>query len=89
MQDSKDDKKKIILNALALTMKELRGKQSQFMFSSENDISVSIISTAERALKDPQLTTLFKLSEAYNLSIVEFMTKIVEKLPKDFFLIEK
>jgi len=83
------DNKKLVLNALSTVMKELRGKKSQFIFASENDISISIISTAERGLKDPQLTTLFKLAEAYNISIVEFMQKVKEQLPEDFSMIEK
>ncbi|MDD3593280.1 MAG: helix-turn-helix transcriptional regulator [Candidatus Gastranaerophilales bacterium] len=83
------DKKKIILNALASVMKDLRGKKSQFMFASENDISISIISTAERGLKDPQLTTLFKLAEAFDISIADFISLINSKLPQDFHFIEK
>ena len=88
MQD-KNKNKKILLNALAETMKELRGEKSQFILASENDISISIISQAERALKDPQLTTLFKLAEAYNIDLDVFMKTIIKKLPKGFSLIEK
>ncbi len=84
-----DSKKKIILNALARTVKKLRGTKSQFMFASENDISTSIISTIERGLKDPQLTTIFKLSEAFDLDICEFIKLIKEELPDDFYLIDK
>ena len=89
MQDKKSDKKKIILQALAKTMKELRGNQSQFMLASENDISISIISSAERGLKDPQLATLFKLAEAYDIELDSFISKIIKNLPNNFFLIEK
>ena len=89
MQEEKYNKKRMIINALAQTLKELRGKKSQFIFASENDISISIISTIERGLKDPQLTTMFKLAEACNMSLPEFILKISEKLPKDFFLIDK
>lgn len=88
MQD-KNKNKKILLNALAETMKELRGEKSQFILASENDISISIISQAERALKDPQLTTLFKLAEAYNMDLDVFIKTIIKKLPKEFSLIEK
>ncbi len=77
-------KKQLILNALAEAMKELRGDKSQFMFASENDISIAIISTGERGLKDPQLTTIFKLAEAYNLSPEKFIAKIVANLPSGF-----
>ena len=89
MQEKISDKKQTILNALALTLKELRKGKSQFIFSSENDISISIISMIERGLKDPQLTTIFKLAEACNVSPSKFLSKISEKLPPNFFLIEK
>ena len=89
MQEKISEKKQLIINALALTLKELRKGKSQFLFSSENDISISIISMIERGLKDPQLTTIFKLAEACNISPVTFISKIVEKLPQDFYLIEK
>lgn len=84
-----DDKKKIIINALAKTVKKLRGAKSQFMFASENDISTSIISTIERGLKDPQFTTIFKLAEAFDMDICEFVKLIKDELPDDFYLIEK
>ena len=88
MQISKN-KKEIIKQALAELVKELRGNKSQFLFASENDISTSIISNIERGLKDPQLTTLFKLAEAFGLSFDEFIKLLINKLPKDFYLIEK
>lgn len=83
------DKKKIILKALAKVVKDLRGKKSQFMLASENDISTSILSTIEREMKDPQLTTMFKLAEAFNLNITEFMQLISAELPDNFYLIER
>lgn len=84
-----ENKKKIILNALSTVVKGLRGSKSQFMLASENDISTSIISTIERGIKDPQLTTLFKIAEAFNIDIVEFVKLIKDELPKDFYLIGK
>lgn len=83
------NKKQILLNALSETVKELRGEQSQFKFASENDIPISIISTLERGIKDPQYTTLYKLAEACSLSLDEFMKKVIDKLPKDFTYIDK
>lgn len=89
MQYNKSEKKKIVLNALAKTVTELRGKKSRFMFASENDISTSIVSTIERGLKDPQLTTLIKISEACNVSLTDFSAKLLKNLPKDFSMIDK
>ena len=82
-------KKKIILEAFAKTLKDLRGEQSQFKFCSENDISLDIISKCERGIKDPQLTTLYKIAEGYDLTFAELALKIEDNLPARFFLIEK
>ena len=84
-----EENKKLILKALSETIKELRGNKSQFMLSSESDIPISILSTAERGIKDPQLTTIFRLAEAFDLSIVEFLEKVCKKLPKSFEIIDK
>ena len=83
------NKKEMICKALAKIVKKLRGKRSQFMLASENDISISIISTIERGLKDPQLTTIFKLAEMFNIDADEFIKLINKELPNDFSLIDK
>lgn len=82
------NKKEILLNALAKTIKELRGKKSQYLLSAEYDIPQSVISNIEKGTKDPQLTTIFKISEAFNMSPDEFMLKLRENLPKDFKFID-
>lgn len=84
-----EENKKLILQALAKITKELRGDKSQFMFCSENDISTSIISTIERVMKDPQLTTVFRIAEALNLKTSDFIKLIENELPENFSLIEK
>lgn len=88
MQENIEEKKKLILKSLAKQARKLRGEKSQFILSGEYDISVSIISTVERALKDPQLTTLFKLAEAFNLKPHEFVKLIEDGLPENFSLID-
>ena len=83
------DNKQILLNSLAKCTQELRGDKSQFILASEYEISTSIISTIERGLKDPQLTTVFKLAEALNIEPYEFIKRIQDGLPKDFSLTDK
>ncbi len=87
MQTNK--RKNLIMKTLGKTIKKLRGEQSQFMLASENDISVSIISTAERGIKDPQFTTLFKIAEALNIKPSELVKLVENQLPEDFTLIDK
>lgn len=77
-------KKKLIYNALAKTVKRLRGNKSQFILGAEYDIPSSVISDIERAVKDPQLTTLFKLANAFGLSISQFLFELEKELPEDF-----
>ena len=84
-----DKNKKQILKLLGKHARELCGERSQFILASENDISVSIISTIERAMKDPQLTTVFKLAEALNIKPSEFIKLIENDLPKNFSMIDK
>ena len=83
------EKKKLIMKILGENVIRLRGEKSQFILASENDISSSIISTIERGLKDPQLTTFFKIAEALNVKPFELLQEIEQKLPKDFSLIDK
>ena len=87
MQDK--DNKQILCNALAKVMKKLRGSKSLSTFASEYGLSTSIICNAERGLKDPQLTTLYKLSEAYNIPFDKFIQLIMNELPEGYTLIDK
>lgn len=79
-----EGKKKLICNALAKTVKCLRGKKSQFILGAEYDIPSSVISDIERSVKDPQLTTLFKLANAFGLSISQFLKELEKELPENF-----
>ena len=83
-----DEKKKLVLKSLAKCTRNLRDDKSQFMFCSENDISTSIISTIERGIKDPQLTTIFKIAEAFGMKPSKFVKMIEDNLPNDFSLID-
>lgn len=81
--------KKLIKQALSKVVKKLRGEKSKFIFGSENDISTSILSNIENCKKDPQLTTIFRLAEAFNINPENFIKMINDELPKDFYFIEK
>lgn len=79
-----DKKKKIIMQSLSKTVKRLRGDKSQFMLGAEFDIPSSVISDIERGIKDPQLTTIFKLANAFSMTSSEFLLEIEKMLPKNF-----
>ena len=83
------NKRKTILNSLAAIVKRLRGNKSQRLLGDEFDIPFSVISDIEREVKDPQLTTIFKLAKAFNLSVSEFMLELEKDLPEDFSVIDE
>lgn len=84
-----EKRKKLIMKILGENIQRLRGDKSQFILSSENDISCSIISTVERGLKDPQFTTLFKIAEALNIKTSELVKLVENEFPKNFSMIDK
>ncbi|MBO6087348.1 helix-turn-helix transcriptional regulator [bacterium] len=84
-----EQKRKIIMKSLASAVKRLRGNKSQFMLGAEYDIPSSVISDIERNVKDPQLTTLFKLADAFGLTISQFMKELEKELPDNFSVSDK
>jgi len=83
------EQKNLIKHALSKAVIKLRGNRSNFILGSENDISTSILSEIENCKKDPQLTTIFRLAEAFNITASEFVKMINDELPKNFYFIEK
>lgn len=83
-----EDRKKLICALAGRTLKELRGKKSLYMLASEYEISTSLLNSLERGLKDPQLTTVFKVAEALGVKASEFVKIIEEGLPEGFSLVE-
>ena len=81
-------KKKLICKVAGQALKMLRGEKSLYMLSAEYEISTSLLSSLERGLKDPQLTTVFKLSEALGIKASDFVKIIEQELPNGFSLIE-
>lgn len=77
-------KKQIYLKAIAKVAKRLRGKRSQNTVALEYEISNSLISTIERALKDPQSTTIARIAEAHNLKTSKFYELVEKELPEGF-----
>lgn len=80
--------KKLIYIAAGNVLKRHKGNKSNYVLGAEYDISTSLLSNLERGLKDPQLSTVFKLSEALGVKPSEFVKEIEESLPNNFSLIE-
>ena len=89
-QPDKNFKNKILIQkAAGEIFKEFKKNKSNYLLSAEYEISTSLLSNIERGLKDPQLTTIFKLSEALGIRPFEFVKKIEEILPENFSLIDE
>ncbi len=83
-----NENKKIISQAVGKVLKDLRGSKSNYLLGAEYDISTSLLNHIERGIKDPQLTTVFKLSEALGIRPWEFVKKVEENLPDGLSLID-
>ena len=82
------DKKELLLETLASAIKEKRGNISINRLSLESDVSKSILSMIEKAKRDPQLSTIFKIAEALYMKPSELLCLVEQKLGEDFSLID-
>ena len=86
--DSKiiENKKHILLKALGKVIntkrKELNIGINKFSF--EYDIGNGLLSRLERGDTDTQISTLWKLANAFGISFSELATLIEKELPNDF-----
>ena len=83
---SKTSKKELFTNALGKVIKRLRDKSK--LSSREIAFSMSLSKTtilhAEKGILDPQLSTFFKIAEAFNLTPVDLLTMVNKELPQNF-----
>ena len=79
-------KKKILLKAVGKIVqtkrKELNVGINKFSF--EYDIGNGLLTRLERGDTDTQITTLWKLANAFNLKCSELVLLIESELPEDF-----
>lgn len=85
-----DPKKQQLLNVIGELIKEKRINQNKgiLLFSYEYDISNSSISLLEKGKRDVQVTTLWKLANAFGMSFSEFAKEVESRLPDGFKLID-
>ncbi len=85
-----DSKKRLLLKVIGELIKEKRIAKNKgiLLLSYEFDISNSSIAQLEKGQRDVQITTLWKLANAFGMSFSEFAKEIEKRLPKDFKLIE-
>lgn len=82
------DKRKELQIALGKTVKALRKDISINRMAHEIDLSKSIWSELEKGRKDIQLSTLWKIAEALEVSPSELLRQVELSLEENFSFIE-
>ena len=67
----------------------LKTNRSISLLSAEIGITKSILADTEKGIKDPQLSTLWRLSQGLNIPLSEVIKKLETELGKNFSLIEQ
>lgn len=84
------DKKALLLKTIGQVIKEQRQNSGKgiLLHAYEYDIPSSSLNLIERGMRDPQLTTLWKIANSYNMSFGELIVEVEKHLPEKFSLIE-
>ena len=84
------EKKNMLIAAMASVISELVNKsgKSGRKISAEYDIGLGLLSKVMRSKSDIKYTTLWKLSNALQITPLEFTKMVMKKLPKDFNFFE-
>ncbi len=79
-------KRQVLLNAIGEIIHEKRTNSGKgiLLHSYEYDLSSSSLSLIEKGIRDPQITTLWKIVNSLDMSFSEFIELLIKKLPKDF-----
>ncbi len=90
MQELYKNKKIFLQTTLASIVKNHRldSKKSISLISNEIDMTKSMWGDLERAIKDPQLSTLWRIAEALEIPLSQLIIELEEALGKDFSLID-
>lgn len=83
-----NQKKLLLLQAIGEIIREKRISTGKgiLLHSYEYDLSSSSLDKVEKGLRDPQITTLWKIVNSLDMSFIEFIKLLNKKLPKDFKL---
>ncbi|MDD3593985.1 MAG: helix-turn-helix transcriptional regulator [Candidatus Gastranaerophilales bacterium] len=84
------ENKQILKNTLAKQIKILRkkSKKSISLLSDEVNLSKSIWSDLEKGVKDPQFSTLWRISESLNIPLSKIIAAIEKELKNSISFIE-
>lgn len=90
MQELTENAKQKLKSTIAKIVQKHRLEQQKSIskISAEIMMTKSMWLDLERGVKDPQLTTLWRVSEALNIPIEEIISEIKTELGVDFTLID-
>lgn len=82
--------KKILLETIGKIVRKKRAEIDKgiLLLSYEYDIPSTSLAKLEKGKCDVQISTLWKLAEALNMSFLEFISEVQKQLPKNFKLID-
>jgi len=82
--------RKVLQLKLAEIIKEkrIKEKKSISLISAEVGMTKSMWADMERGIKDPQFSTLFRMSEGLNVGLLDIINELLKSLPEEFTLIE-
>ena len=91
MQHLNSKKSELIFKTLSSVIREERLKQNKSirLLAYEYDLQKSLISRLENCVNEPKIISIWSVCEALGIKVSDLMRKIEDKLPEDFFLIEK
>ena len=88
MQDNYTTSKKNLQLTLAQIVKEHRKNKSISKISAEIMMTKSMWTDLEKGIKDPQLSTLWRVAEALDMNLGDLIKEVREKLGDDFTLVD-
>ena len=90
MQDCYNKYKKALIDCLANEIKTQRqkNKKSISLLSAEIGMTKSMWADLEKGIKDPQLSTIWRICQGLGIPLSTVIKDIEEKLGKDFSLID-
>lgn len=90
MQERLKDKKSNLQKVLSNLVKSRRQNlhKSITLISDEINMTKSMWGDLERGIKDPQLSTIWRISEALEIPLSQLINELEKKLGNDFSLID-
>ncbi len=90
MQDLFQENKILMQNTLGQLIKSLRKKtnKSITLLTAEVGMTKSLLADTEKGIKDPQLSTLWRIAQGLNIPLSDIIKLLENELGEEFSLIE-